>query len=343
VKRNLFFTVAKAVRAAVRLRRTIQGPLRPTWDESFEAWAAMLHFYGQHSTRLSLATQRRTMGGVLATRPREGVRYEKVDAGGVRAEWFIPDGADPSRVLYYLHGGGYVLGSIESHRDPVTRLAIAAKMRTLVIDYRLAPEHPFPAQLDDAKAAFAWLLAQGHAPSNIAVAGESAGAGLTMSLLVALRDAGAALPYVAVCISPWVDLEVTGATMTYNAPFDYVTRKTLLLYARWFAPKDARSPLASALHADLKGLPPLLVLAGGSETLLDDARRLTDRAAAHGTAVTFEVEPDMIHAWPLFASGFPRCQASLERVAAYLRSHSPSEGREARGDAHARERRVDGV
>jgi monoterpene epsilon-lactone hydrolase len=295
--------------------------MRPTWDEAFEAWAAMLHFYGQFSTRLPLARQRRMMSGVLAPRARSGVRYEPVDAGGVRAEWFIPDGADLSRVLYYLHGGGYVLGSIESHRDPVTRLAVAAKMRALVIDYRLAPEHPFPAQLDDAMAAYKWLVASGFEPSRIAVAGESAGAGLTMSLLVALREARSALPRVAACISPWVDLEVTGGTMTQNVRFDYVTRATLRHYAKWFAPRDATNPLASALHADLRGLPPLLVLAGGSETLLDDARRLSDRAAAHGVRVTLEVEPDMIHAWPLFAGGFPRCQASLERVAAFVREH----------------------
>jgi monoterpene epsilon-lactone hydrolase len=321
VKRNLFFTVTQALRTVVRLRRAVRGPLRPTWDERFETWATMLHFYGKHSTRLPLSAQRRSLGGALAPGKPTDVRYEKVDAGGVRAEWFIPDGADPSRVLYYLHGGGYVLGSIESHRDPVSRLARAAKMRALVIDYRLAPEHPFPAQLEDATAAYKWLLASGLSPSRIAVAGESAGAGLTMSLLVALREGHIPLPAVAACVSPWVDLEVTGGTMTRNAPFDYVTRGTLRLYAKWFAPRDATNPLASALHADLRGLPPLLLLAGGSETLLDDARRLSDRASAHGVRVTLEVEPDMIHAWPLFASGFPRCQASLERVGAFLREH----------------------
>ena len=321
MKRNLFLSVAEGVRFLVRARRAVQGPLRPTWDEGFEAWAAMLHTYGAYSTRLPLKLQRSSMRGAVSANRRPPIRYEKVDAGGVPAEWFIPDGADPSRALLYFHGGGYVLGSIESHRDPVTRLAVAARMRTLVVDYRLAPEHPFPAQLDDAKAAYQWLVASGIAPSRIAVAGESAGAGLTLSLLVALRSGPAALPAAAACVSPWVDLEVTGGTMTHNARYDYVTRDTLRLYARWFAPRDAKNPLASALHADLHGLPPLLILAGGAETLLDDARRLSDRATDHGVKVTFEVEPDMIHAWPLFAAGFPRCQASLERVAAFVRGH----------------------
>jgi monoterpene epsilon-lactone hydrolase len=324
VSQKLFFTVTRAIQALVRVRRAVSGPLRPTWDEPFEAWATMLHHYGKHQSRLPLSTQRRMLKGASGPRPRGWIRYEKVDAGGVPAEWFLPEGADPSRVLLYLHGGGYCLGSIDSHRDPVARMARAAKVRALVVDYRLAPEHRFPAQLDDAMAAYRWLVTSGVAPSRIAVAGESAGAGLTMSLLVALRNQGAALPAVAACMSPWVDLEVTGGTMTRNAPFDYVTADTLRLYAKWFAPRDATNPLASALHADLRGLPPLLVLAGGAETLLDDARRLSDRAAAHGVRVELEVEPDMIHAWPLFASGFPRCQVAIERVAAFVREHLPA-------------------
>jgi acetyl esterase/lipase len=248
--------------------------------------------------------------------------YEKVDAGGVKAEWFVPDGADPSRVLIYFHGGGYCFGSIDSHRDPVTRLARSLGVRTLVVDYRLAPEHHFPAQVDDALAAYRWVVASGVSPSRIVVAGESAGAGLTLSLMLMLREGrAAALPAAAACISPWVDLEVVGGTMIHNARYDYVTRETLRLYAEWYAPGNATHPIASALHADLRGLPPLLVLAGGAETLLDDARRLADRASAHGVPVKFEVEPDMIHAWPLFAAGFPQAQASLERVADFLRGH----------------------
>jgi monoterpene epsilon-lactone hydrolase len=323
VKRNLLSGMTRAVRGLVRVRRALRGPLRPSWDESFETWATILHHYGKRSTLLPLSAQRRGMSGFLAPKAPPDVRYEPVDAGGVRGEWIVPEGADASRVLLYLHGGGYCLGSIDTHRDPVTRLARAAGVRALVIDYRLAPEHPFPAQLDDAMAAYRWLVASGVEPARIAVAGESAGGGLTMSLLVALRDRKGALPAVAACISPWVDLEVTGATMAHNARFDYVTRDTLRLYARWFAPGGARNPLAAPIHADLAGLPPLLLLAGEAETLLDDARRLAERASGHGVDVALEIEPDMIHAWPLFAGGFPRAQASLERVAGFVRGHLP--------------------
>jgi acetyl esterase/lipase len=294
--------------------------MRPTWDARFEALATMLRVYGRHSTRLSLATQRRSMGGMSGARPPPGIRYEPVDARGVRAEWFVPDGADRTTAIYYLHGGGYCLGSIDTHRDPLTRLAKLARMQILVPQYRLAPEHAFPAQLDDAMAGYEFLVSSGVEPSRIVVAGESAGAGLTMALLTALRDAGKALPQAAVCISPWVDLEVTGATMASNARWDYVTAGTLRLYSGWYAPGQATNPRASPLHADLRGLPPLLVMAGEVETLLDDARRLAQRASGHGVPATLEVEQDMIHAWPLFAwGGFPAARRALERVAEFTR------------------------
>jgi acetyl esterase/lipase len=267
--------------------------------------------------------QRRTAASWLPPRNDAGLAYEPVEAGGVRSEWIRPVRCDESRVILYLHGGGYCLGSIATHRDFVGRLCLAAHTRGLIIDYRLAPEHAFPAQLDDARAVYGWLLAQGVDPSRLVVAGESAGAGLTLSLLVALRDSQMPMPAAAVCISPWVDLEVTGESMRENARFDYVSRDVLSKYARYFVPTgDLRNPLASPLHADLSRLPPMLVIAGGAETLLDDARRIADRAQNQGVAVTFEVEPDMIHAWPLFASGFPRCQRTVERIAAYVEAQA---------------------
>jgi acetyl esterase/lipase len=312
--------MSSTLRAVVRIRRSVRGPKRPSWDERFETLATMLHLYGMQSRRLPLATQRRSMGGLTGAHPPPGMRYEPVDAGGVRAEWFVPDGADPGSAMYYLHGGGYCLGSIDTHRDPLTRLAKLARMRLLVPDYRLAPEHKFPAQLDDAMAGYRFLVSSGVDPSRIVVAGESAGAGLTMSLLVALRDAAGGLPAAGVCISPWVDLEVTGTTMGSNAKWDYVTADTLRLYSSWYAPGEAHNPRISPLHADLRGLPPLLVMAGEVETLLDDAQRLARHASGHGVSVTLEVEQDMIHAWPLFAwGGFRPAQKGLERVADFTR------------------------
>jgi|HubBroStandDraft_6_1064221.scaffolds.fasta_scaffold291274_1 monoterpene epsilon-lactone hydrolase len=318
----LIAATLRSVMHVVRLRRRLRGPMRPSWDDRFETWATVLHHYAKRSLVLPLSAQRRAAAGVMAPRGGPDVRYERVVAGGVKSEWFVPASCDESRVLMYLHGGGYCLGSIDSHRDPVGRLCSFAKVRGFVIDYRLAPEHPFPAQLDDALAAYRWLLDQGIAPSRIVVAGESAGGGLALSLLIALRDSATPLPAAAVCVSPWVDLEVTGQSMQDNARFDYVSRRILLQYARYFVPNgETRNPLAAPIHADLRGLPPLLVLAGEAETLLDDATRIAARAREHGVDVTLEIEPDMIHAWPLFASSFACARHTLERMAAFIGSH----------------------
>jgi monoterpene epsilon-lactone hydrolase len=318
----LFGLTMRGVHAVVRLRRKIRGPMRPSWDARFETWATVLHHYGKRSHLLPLSSQRRAAAGFLPKRNTREMRYESVDANGVKSEWFHPTGCDESRVLMYVHGGGYCLGSIDTHRDPVARLCAAARVRGFVPEYRLAPEHPFPAQLEDAVASYRWLLDQGVLPSRILLAGESAGGGLLLSLLISLRDAGAPLPAAAVCVSPWVDLEMTGQSMQDNARFDYVARHVLRQNVRYFVPNgDTRNPLAAPLHADLRGLPPLLVLAGEAETLLDDARRIAARASQHGVDVTLEIEPDMIHAWHMFANAFPRARATIDRMAAFVGAH----------------------
>jgi acetyl esterase/lipase len=269
---------------------------------------------------LPLSWQRRAALAVVPSARPRGMHYQRVDAGGVPAEWFRGEGSDESRVLLYLHGGGYSIGSIDVHREPVSRLCLAAGLLALVPEYRLAPEHPFPSQLEDAVACYRWLLETGFAPNRIMIAGESAGGGLTLSTLVALRDARVPLPAAAVCVSPWVDLEMRGETMTTNARYDYVSREVLRDYVRRFVGKhDLRNPLAAPIHADLSGLPPLLVLAGGAEVLLDDARSIAARARAAGVDVTLEVEPDMIHAWTLFGRSFVRSQASIDRIADFTR------------------------
>jgi monoterpene epsilon-lactone hydrolase len=311
------------VQAAVRLRRSIRGPLRPSWDLPFETWATVLRHYARRSTLLPLSLQRRMAArAIRATRPR-GMSYEIVRAGGVPAEWFRPDGCDESRVILYLHGGGYSIGSIDSHRDPVSRLCRASGARGLVIDYRLAPEHPFPAQLEDALAAYRWLLASGVDPARVVVAGESAGAGLTLSLLLSLRDARGPLPAAAICASPWTDLEMRGPSMVENARYDYISREILRVYtARFVGPSDIRNPLANAQHADLWGLPPLLVLAGGAEVLVDDARAIAERARQAGVDVTLEIEPDMLHAWMIvFGGAFEVSRATLERMGRFVTEH----------------------
>ncbi len=315
--------VMRTVYATVKARRKIRGPLRPSWSAEFETLAFLLHNYGKRSIHLPLAWQRAALtAGVRRTNVVKSMHFEKVSAGGVPAEWFTPPGSPTTdRALLYLHGGGYSIGSIDSHRDLVSRIAIAAGVRALVPDYRLAPEHKVPAQLNDARAVYRWLLDSGVAPKKIVIAGESAGGGLTLSTLLETRDKGEPLPAAAVLLSPWLDLEAESPSMKENAAFDYVSHKVLRAYAQRFVRDDQmRDPLAAPIHARLEGLPPLLVQAGDAETLADDSRRIAKRAESAGVDVTLEMEPDMIHAWHVFASRFSSAQPAIDRVGAFVRA-----------------------
>jgi monoterpene epsilon-lactone hydrolase len=253
----------------------------------------------------------------------DDVTCTPVDAGGVRAEWIVPPGAVAERVLLYLHGGGYVLCSVSTHRDLISRIARAAGMRALGVDYRLAPEHPFPAAVEDATTAYRWLVSHGTAPGHIAIAGDSAGGGLTLATLVALRDAGDPLPATGVCLSPWVDLEGSGPSNTTKAEADPFVRKEMIQFMaeQYLGGRDPRTPLAAPLYADLHGLPPLLIQVGTAEILLDDATRAADRAKAAGVEVSLEVWDDMIHVWQLFAPLLPEGQQAIERIGAFIRQH----------------------
>jgi acetyl esterase/lipase len=251
----------------------------------------------------------------------ENIKLERVGAGGVPAEWVAaPDAAD-DQVLLYLHGGGYMGGSMRSHRVMLSRLSRASGMRVLGLEYRLAPENPFPAAVEDSIAAYRWLLSQGVESKNIAIAGDSAGGGLTPATLIALRYVGEPMPAAGVCISPWVDLEGIGGSMTTNAEVDLIVQRELLdvLANLYLGNRDRRTPLAAPLYADLQGLPPLLIQVGSSETLLDDSNRLTERAKAAGVDATLEVWEDMIHTWHLFAPILPEGQQAIERIGEFLR------------------------
>ena len=248
------------------------------------------------------------------------VQCEPVMAGSVKAEWVTAPGALAERAVLYLHGGGYVIGSINTHRSLAATLSRAARARVLLIDYRLAPENPHPAAVDDSVACYRWMRSQGLSPKRIAVAGDSAGGGLTLATLVALRDAGEPLPACGVCLSPWVDLEGTGDSMTTKAAVDPMVQKEGLVQmaALYLSGKDPRTPLAAPLYADLSGLPPLLILAGTRETLLDDASRVAERAKKAGVDVTYEASEGMIHVWQLFAPMLDEGKQSLERVGQYV-------------------------
>ncbi len=235
-------------------------------------------------------------------------------ADGVAAEWTWTPGADRDAALLYLHGGGYVIGSIASHRHLVSELGRAAGIQTLAIDYRLAPEAVFPAAVDDALASYRWLLANGYAANRIAVAGDSAGGGLAVALLLAIKAAGLPQPACAVVISPWVDLAGTGASMASKAAADPMVQRDGLVEwgALYLGDAAATSPLASPIHADLSGIAPLLIQVGSEETLLDDAIRLAGVAGAAQVPVRLEVAPEMIHVWHFF---FPMLAPARDAIA----------------------------
>ena len=251
------------------------------------------------------------------------IQSERVDAGGVPAEW-IQAPAAANGVLLYLHGGGFVCGSMKSYRHMLGALARASGMRVLGIEYRLAPENAFPAAVQDAMAAYRWLLSRGLDSKEIVIGGDSAGGNLTLSTLIALRYFGEPLPAAGVCLSPWADLTNTAESFAAKAAVDpCVQREMVELFANFYlGNRDRRTPLASPLHADLQGLPPLLIQVGSSETLLDDSLHLADRAKAAGVDVTLEVWNDMVHVWHLFAPILREGQQAIERIGEFIRKHT---------------------
>ena len=251
-------------------------------------------------------------------------RVEPVDAGGVAAEMIAAPGADAARLILYLHGGGYVIGSLNSHRTLAYDLSKAAGARLLNVDYRLAPEHPFPAAVDDAVAAYRWLLESGAHPATTVIGGDSAGGGLTVATMVALKDAGLPMPAAGVCLSPWVDMEGLGDSMDSKAEADPLVQRDAI---EWFAGlylngADPKSPLAAPLYADLTGLPALLIQVGTAETLLDDSVALAKRAEAAGVAVTFDIWENMIHVWHLFAPMLSEGREAIVQAGAFIRERT---------------------
>ncbi len=254
--------------------------------------------------------------------PVEGIEVTSQDAGGVPAERISVAGSDEDRIVLYLHGGGYCIGSCNSHRHIAGHLSKAVGTPVLVPDYRLAPEHPFPAAIEDAKAVYGSLLDDGFAADRITITGDSAGGGLTVALQVALRDEGIPLPSASSPHSPYADLATLGEVSDEALDLDYLRPETLDLFcANYAKDADVKSPVVSPVYADLSGLPPMLIQVGGSEILLDTARRLAARAKDCGVDVTLEIEPGLFHAWHLFAGAIPEADESIARVANFFRSH----------------------
>jgi monoterpene epsilon-lactone hydrolase len=275
--------------------------------------------------RMSIAERRAAMAAV-ASDPPAGTIVEPVDANGVPAEWVAASGVTGRRVLLYLHGGGYQIGSPATLRRMVTLLSAPLAARVLSVDYRLAPEHPFPAAVDDAVAAYRWLLAGGTDPATVALAGDSSGGGLALATLVALRDAGEPMPAAAFAISPWTNLALTGESLRTRAAAEVMLQpdgipETAALY---LAGADPRHPYASPLYADLRGLPPLLIHVGDAEVVLDDSTRFAARAREAGVDVTLEVWDEMPHVWHAFAGLLPEADQAIARAGDWLRARLPA-------------------
>ena len=275
--------------------------------------------------RLSIQEQRTRLDGIArrGIRLPKGVTVRGLQAGGIHAEWIEALGVASQNAILYLHGGGYCSCSLDTHRGLAARLALASGARVLVIAYHLAPEFPFPAALEDALGAYRWLLGQGLPPENIAIAGDSAGGGLTLACALSLRDASEPLPAALVCLSPWTDLTFSGETIRTLAGVDPLLKPGRLPIAAYYTGShDPAEALISPLFADLRGLPPLLIHVGSDEILLSDSTRLAEKARCAGVDVTLEIWKDMWHVFQVFAPYVPEAQESIDLIGAFVRRHT---------------------
>lgn len=262
-------------------------------------------------------------------KPPRGWRVRKLDAQALRGEWIEPEAAErreaTGRVILYLHGGGYCFCSPVTHRGVAAALAREADARAFSLDYRLAPEHPFPAAVDDALAAYQALLDEGVAADRIVIAGDSSGGGLALALLLSLRDAGAPLPAGAVLFSPWTDLAATGASLEANDASDVMLSAVAVRnFSRYYLGDAAADhPIASPLYGDYAGLPDLFIQASDTEVLLDDAARVARKASAAGVAVDFKVWRRLPHAWATLAPMLPEARAAIKEASGFVRKVAP--------------------
>ncbi len=254
----------------------------------------------------------------------EDAVFEQVGAGGVSAEWISTPGVSEDRVVMYLHGGGYMIGSMRTHRSPLSYLSRVSDARVLGLNYRLAPEHPFPAAVEDSVAAYRWLLAEGVPPRRIVIGGDSCGGGLTIATLVALKYFGDPLPAAGISHSGWTDLANTGDTFLTKAEVDPLIDREMVdgMAAAYLGDRSRTTPLASPYYADLRGLPPLLVQVGTAEVLLDDSLRFAERAKEAGVDVTLEVWDDVPHVWQAFVSFLPEARQALDHCGQFVQKHT---------------------
>ena len=275
---------------------------------------------------VNLVRRRMDRIGRLA-RPARRVRIEETRVCDLRAEWLRPEGARDDRVLLYLHGGAYVLGSCQSHRHLVSHIARAAGIEALLPEYRLAPEHPFPAGLDDCVAVYRWLLEKGYDPANVVVAGDSAGGGLTVAMMLELRHAGVPLPGAGVLLSPFLDATASGESAESRLGRDpwFNPADIDILVNHYCGQSEVRNPLVSPVFANVAGMPPFFVQVGDDEILLSDSTRFADRMRDAGNDVTIEVWPEMWHVWQLFVGKMPESRQAIAKIGEFVR-HALADG-----------------
>lgn len=306
--------------AQVTVARLRRGPLRPSWTWATEWMATFMKRHFARLQGLSWPESRRTFEALAAFTPLgRGVDRRQDTLAGRPALWITPRGTSPRRTLLYFHGGAYLFGSASEYVDLVGRLACAAGVRAVSVDYRLAPEHPFPAAFEDGVASYRALLAQGVAPADLIVAGDSAGGGLTAAVLAGLRAAGDPLPRAAVLLGPWVDHTARGGSLVSHEPFDVFTPDMIAGWSQQvLAGADPKDPRASPAWAELRGLPPMLIQVGGAEMLRDQGVAFAERARAAGVDVTLREWPDCFHDWQVYAAVLPQGQAALVEAGEWI-------------------------
>ena len=258
--------------------------------------------------------------------PPKGVDIIKFEIDGIRAGWIVPTGAEQDKVILHLHGGGYVTGGLDSHQAMCILMAQTLKTRVLIPEYRLAPENPFPAALEDALKVYRWLLAIGQQPGNIIISGDSAGGGLGLATVLSLRDAGEPLPAAVVCMSPWTDLTFTGQSHHAKAKAEAMLQEDdLREWASCYIGKEnPKNPLISPIYADFHGFPPLLIQVGSEEILLEDARLLAEKAEADGVDVTLRIWEGLWHVWQILGNLIPESLAAFEQEGKFFQEHAIS-------------------
>ena len=288
--------------------------------KTFKEWLESMELTGDH---FDLQALRYAINNTTIPVP-ETTKIYKVDMGRIPAEWIIEPGSRSDFRLAYFHGGGYVAGGLKSHRPLAAWISKASGCSVLLIDYRLAPENPFPAAVDDALSSFKWMRENGPYEQKVAsktfIAGDSAGGGLTLATLIALRDHGDSLPDAAVTVSAFTDLALTGDSLKSKAEIDPLVNPAILpsYVELYLAGTDPYTPLASPLYGDLTSFPPLLIQVGENEVLLDDSTRFAEKAKSAGVDVKLEIWPDMFHAWQLFAPFFPEAQQAIDRIGEFI-------------------------